>query len=423
MQRQEQLFLVFGAVTLLAAKESLGAGFDLPDQDAFAIGRGMAVVATADNPSAIYYNPAGITQLEGNHFRAGLYGLALEPSYSPSAPRSGSYDNQAVLHATPQFYYTYTPETGLVSYGFGAYVPYGLGLRWPQDTGFRTVGTESSLSYFTMNPVVALKVLPNLSIGAGITVNYAQIDLQQGLFSPNLGTDGFRFKGDGWDVGYNLGVLWKPHEKISLGATFRSSTSVSLRGRTEFYNNTPILPVPGGGTFPMQRVDASAGFPFPLKTILGVSYRPTPKWNIEFDADYTDWNAVGTVNVKQDTAFPPFLPKTIPIVLNWASSWYYEFGATRYLEKGWRVSAGYIYNENSVPDAHYTPLVADQDRHFLSVGLGRVGKRWDFDVGYQFGFSATRTVTGSAASGIGQTADGRYDFISHALAASVELHF
>ena len=48
-------------------------GFRLPDQDAFATARGEAFVATADNASAIYYNPAGITQLAGTIFAAGFF--------------------------------------------------------------------------------------------------------------------------------------------------------------------------------------------------------------------------------------------------------------------------------------------------------------------------------------------------------------
>src|SRR5271169_3872836 len=78
-------------------------GFGLPDQDAFATARGEAFTATADNPSAIYYNPAGITQLEGNNFRGGIYGIYLNPSYSPTngASNSGktyhSSDNYAVI--------------------------------------------------------------------------------------------------------------------------------------------------------------------------------------------------------------------------------------------------------------------------------------------------------------------------------------
>src|SRR5512141_2677713 len=57
-------------------------GFRLPNQDPEAIARGNAFVATADNPSAIYYNPAGITQLEGNNLRAGIYFVSAGIDYT-----------------------------------------------------------------------------------------------------------------------------------------------------------------------------------------------------------------------------------------------------------------------------------------------------------------------------------------------------
>ena len=70
---------------------------------------------------------------------------------------------------------------------------------------------------------------------------------------------------------------------------------------------------------------------------------------------------------------------------------------------------------------YYNP--ADLDRHFLSVGFGHKGERFDFDVAYQFGYGPDRRVSGSAPSATGQTADGTYNFISHALSVSVSWHF
>jgi long-chain fatty acid transport protein len=401
------------SITLLSlvAASAQAAGVDLPDQDAFAIGRGMAFVATANNPSAIYYNPAGLSQLTGNNLRAGIYGLYLDPSYTP--PGGGqSFDNQYKLHGIPQFFYSYGKTNFPVSFGLGLYSPFGLSEKWPQNTGFRSVATQGALTAFTINPVVALKLLPSFSMGGGVTINYVHVDLQQGL-TPIPNNDLFEFKGSGWDVGYNLGLLWQPYEKISFGATFRSATTVNLNGQTKTELNSVL---------PTTSIGANADFPFPLKTIFGVSYRPTKKWNLEVDADYTGCDVVKTVTVHQ--AGPnPLLPQNVPLTLDWESSWYYEFGVTRYFDNHWYVSAGYIYNENSVPDAHYSPLVADLNRHFFSIGTGFTGKRFDFDIAYQFGYGPTRTVSGSALSAAGQTADGNYGFISHAVAASVEMHF
>src|ERR1022692_2242106 len=215
MNRRETFKLLAAAVLGGVPWTVLANGMRLASQDAFASARGEAFVATADNPSAIYYNPAGIAQLDGNNFRAGLYEIYLDPSYKPpsSAANSGqTYYDQKNFATVPQFFYTYTPEELPVSFGVGIYSPYGLGVSWPQDTGFRSVATRGSLTYLTANPVVALKLAPNFSIAGGVTVNYANTDLEQGLRRNEIPSlpDYFHFRGDGWSVGYNLGVLWQP---------------------------------------------------------------------------------------------------------------------------------------------------------------------------------------------------------------------
>jgi long-chain fatty acid transport protein len=399
----------------LATTHALATGFRLPDQDAFATARGEAFAATADNPSAIYYNPAGLTQLQGHNLRGGVYLLNLRSSYESAG--GASFDNRKDLHGVPQLFYSYGATTLPLSFGLGFYSPFGLSSEWPDDTGFRTVATKGRLTYMTINPVVAWRIFDSLSLAGGVMLNYADIDLQRGIAWPMQPFDNFAFKGDGWDVGYNLGLLWRAHEKLAFGITFRSSTEVNLEGRTQFRNDVP-LPIPGGPVipaFPEQRVPAQTDFPFPLKAVFGVSYRPTPAWNFEFNADFTDWSRLRTIVIRQAAPFPPLFPQDITYPLNWESSWYYEFGGTRYFNNGWSVSAGYIFNENSVPDQFYTPLVADLDRHFFSVGTGFKGKSFNFDAAYQFGYGPTRTVTGSIPSATGQTADGEYEFLSHAV--------
>ncbi len=412
-----------GLLTLVIFANStatlLADGFRLPDQDAFATARGEAFAATADNASAIYYNPAGISQLKGGNFRGGIYGIYLPVTYK--SPSGRSFDNEKDLQAVPQLFLTYTPNESRLSYGLGIYAPFGLGFRWPQDTGFRTLAIESQLTYLSINPVVAWRILPNLSVGGGLTANYAKADIRSGLVWPDQSNDQFRFKGDGWGVGYNFGALWRVHEKVSIGVSFRSSTRVNLEGHTEYYNNVALPPVPA---FSNQRVRAETDVSFPLNAVFGISYRPTPKWNFEFDADYTDWSTMDTVTIKQATGFASLLPKDISAALNWQPAWYYKFGGTRYFDNGWSVSAGYIYSENAMPDSHFTPLIDDSARHWLSIGTGFKRRRFDFDIAYQFGIGdGTRTVSGSAPSATGQTADGRYKYLSHAVLVTVGFRF
>src|SRR5437660_5213794 len=94
--KTDRTFLIGLVLTSITGRLSAG-GFRLPDQDAFATARGEAFAATANTAAAIYYNPAGITQLTGNNVRAGIYGIVLEPSFR--SPSGREFDNQDSLHA------------------------------------------------------------------------------------------------------------------------------------------------------------------------------------------------------------------------------------------------------------------------------------------------------------------------------------
>lgn len=422
LKSQHFLKLLVIGLTGLAISKAMANGFALPDQDAFATARGEAVTATADNPSAIYYNPAGITQLDGQNIRAGVYLLDYNMSFKPlsSAPNAGkTYDEKYNFAAIPRFFYTCTPTNVPLSFGLGVYTPFGGKVGWPEDTGFRAVALSGKLDYITINPVIAWKILPSLSVAAGPMVNYVDLNLEQGLKrNAQPLVNYFRFTGNGWSVGYNLGARWQPLEQLSFGATFRSPAKVALNGQTEFESQPTIS---------SSSRSANMDLTFPMSVVGGVSYRPTPKWNLEFDASYTDWSSFGSTTIHQSS--PPFpLRSDIPVALNWEPSWMYEFGATRYFDGGWNVSAGYVFSGNSVPDQNYTPLAADMDRQFVSLGTGYKGEHFSFDIAYQFGWAQPHTVTGSTPSSTpgqiaGQTADGKYGFNSSAISISVGWHF
>lgn len=400
-------------------------GLRVVSQDAFAAARGEAFVATADNPSAIYYNPAGITQLEGSQIRVGANLLYYDPTFQPPPGRinsSNTYHLERRTAAAPQLYFTHSWESSPVTAGVGIYAPYGGAAEWSQDTGFRTVGIEAEMLYVRMNPVLAYKISPTLSVAGGVLLDYSEFKQRQGIRPPYRPFNNyFQFEGDGWTAGWNLGVLWQPHEKLSLGATFRSATQIDYRGNTEVL----LQPV----TNPAFTTGADLSYDFPMTAVLGVSYRPTPQWNLEFNVDYTDWSALDTFTLYQDQQPPSGVQQIIPINLQWQASWMYSLGVTHYLPDGWQLSAGYLFNQNSVPDAYYSPLVADLDRHFVSVGAGHRGESWTFDVTYQLGYGPPHTVTGSQAPSRpsqifgNQNGDGTYEWISHAILISVGKKF
>ncbi|HUL51107.1 MAG TPA: outer membrane protein transport protein [Candidatus Nitrosotalea sp.] len=378
-------------------------GLRIPNQDAEAIGRGNAFAATADNPSALYYNPAGITQLEGQNIQVGLLNyFGINSDYH--SPTGSSSQTDYELVPVPQVYYAFSLKDTPLSFGLGIYAPFGLGLEWPEDTGFRTLSIEGRLNYATINPVIAWKILPTLSVAVGPTFNYSKLKLTRGLFNPVPDTDYFKFDGDDFAFGFNAGILWQPHPKWSFGVNYRSATTVNYEG-TSSYTGLPST-------------TATAQFDFPQIVAGGISFRPTDRWNIEVDLDWTDWSTLKTV-VFKNTPLAPELPFT----LDWQSSFMVEVGATYRFPAGFFISAGYFFSENSTSEEFFTPTVPDTNLHTVSVGGGYKGEHWYWALSGQLITGPWRTVSGSVPSPAGQTADGQYQFLIPTASASIGFHF
>jgi len=412
-------------------------GFRLADMDAFATGRGDAFTATADNPSAIYYNPAGITQLDDLSLRLGGYGIALKSKFKPESEDGKGVQSIDKIQATPSFYLTYHPKKQPVAFGVGVYSPYGLGMEYPDDAQFRTFARKGQIAYLTTNPVVAVQVSRTLSVAAGLTVNHAQTELQQGIAARG---DSFKFKGAGTALGFTLGALWQPLPQHSFGLKYHSAAEHTFSGhssaklsdqqRAEIREgNAQIrrlqhdlgpaaddilrsqgLP-PEGYPEGFPEEDAHADLRFPQFIIVGYSFRPTPDWNFEVNVDWTDWDSLDDVTLHQQTS------PNVVIPFNYDSSFIWEFGATRYFKNGMHLSAGYIYSEASVSESNFSPAVPDSDRHLFTTGVGYKAAGYSFDIAYQLGYGPSRTINNDTV------ADGEYRFLSHAITVSLGYQF
>ncbi len=382
------------AIAACAPVTAFALGLRIPDQDPHAIARGNAFVATADNPSAVFYNPAGITQGEGHQASAGLFTVTMNSQRT--APNGAKIDTEDAVHAVPEFYYTYSTTNFPVAAGLGVYMPYGLGMEWPQNSTFSMLTTKGELEYLTINPVVAWRICPQLSIAAGPTVNIGDTTLE---------SRAYRFSGDDVTPGFNAGIRWQPHEKHSVGLTYRSATTLDFTG--DYQRRLPSY---------LVSPDAHAEIDFPQQIVAGYSFRPTPNWNIEFDIDWTDWDALNTVQLLTSSG-----GLIQPMAFNYTSSFMYEWGVTRYFSEGWSVSGGYMFSENSVPTEYWSPAVPDSDRHIFSVGVGKTYRRFQFDAAYQFAYGPDRDIVGRNTP-LYQI-DGEYRFLSHAIALSVRYNF
>lgn len=381
----------------VASAPARAVAFRVPNQDARAVARGNAFTATADNPSAIYYNPAGLAFLEGTQFRASAYPIWLKVDHESAG--DGRVSTRDQLQGVAQVYFTSTAAGGKLAGGVGLYTPYGLGTLWPDDAPFRALGTKAELMYLAVNPVIAWRPLPALAVAAGPSVDWGRATLRQGI-GPRP-SDQFNFTGTDLGLAATAGFLWRPHRQHSFGLSWRSAGAMTFEGEAE----TRV------GELRFEQ-DATYRLNLPQHVIVGWSFRPTPAWNLEVNVDWTDWHAV-------DTATLGLPGGKTEVPFEWESGFMYQFGLTRTFASGLALSGGYWYGEETVPDARYKPIVPDVALHVVSAGLAWRWGAWDLEAVYQLGLGPTRTVRGSE----GGLADGTYSYLSHALSLAAGRKF
>lgn len=389
---------VAGAGLLGGVDTVWAVGLRLPNQDATAIARGNAFTATADNPSALYYNAAGITQLEGHNIQLGsLFHLGIYADYE--SPEGDRIENDPSLLPVPTIQYTFSPAKLPVAFGLGIYEPFGLSVKWPQDAPFASGGYQGNLTYLTVNPVVAWEIVPSLSVSAGPTFNYSQLSLRQAIPGLGISDAAFKFKGDNWGYGFTCGLLWKPHEKWAFGANYRSASQTEYDGRA---TTVPSPPLPG-------RVGAKSDFEYPQIVMAGISFRPNTNWNFEVDIDWADWRSFDKLSI---SGFPSQK-------LDWHDSFMYEAGVTRYFRNGFYVSVGYFFSEESTSERYFTPLVSDTDLHVAAFGGGFKGEHWSWAMAVQMIAGDWREVDGAANPAV----NGSYRLFMPTYTFTVGYHF
>lgn len=377
--------------TAVTIGTAFGNGFYIPVQAPEATGRGNAWLATADSAAAVYYNAAGLTQLDSPDLVIGAYSVRLGIEAQTAA---GEFENDAMWSLIPQIYGAVPVNDRLVA-GFGLNTPFGLSTDWGAATPFSPIANETELDYLTGWAVLGYKVTDTWSVGGGFGLSYA--DARFAKTAAALG-DFSRFEGDDEALSWTVSTRWQPHEQHSFGAVYRSKSEFDLDGDADALGAAP-------------GEDAELDLITPATVGVGYAYTPCKEWSFEANIEWVNWEELDTATLSKASG-------NVPIAFNWNSNFIYSVGATRYFDNGWSASAGYNFIENSIPDETFNPGVSDANRHWLNFGLGRDWEDFSLHFAYQFAFS-DRDVDGSPFG----LADGTFKSRFHGLMMNCEWRF
>ena len=405
--------LAFLVVLLFASTSAMAGGFRLPEAGAKAMGMGFAFTAQANDPSAIYFNPAGIVQLEGTNVKVGVtYIKENGGTFTGTTPLTGG----ASLSETQKDLDFFVPNAFITrkaspnfAYGVGIFAPFGLGQEYEnRNTSiFRSQITKIDLMTLVVNPTVAWKVNEVLSVGAGIDFMYGKAELARtpvGIdnatgFPANIFNSGL--EGDGTAWGYNFGVLLTPTKQLKIGAAYRSKFDLEIKdGDVDLSNvfsgniNTPLGPLPPRGPSPIGfggpsfHTTGSATLHIPATLDLGVAYI-LDRLTLEVDASWTFWHSWKSLNIdnKDNRAFLPDTssPK------NWDDVVAIYIGGEYRVTDPLALRLGFRWDPTPVPAETMGPELPDADKLYYCAGAGYKVRNWTFDLAYMYVDKKDRT--------------------------------
>ncbi|HEY2955510.1 MAG TPA: outer membrane protein transport protein [Candidatus Eisenbacteria bacterium] len=364
------------------------AGYGIYEQSAAVLGMAGAGTASVHDPSAVFFNPAALMGIEGTRIYGG--GSLLQPftSFAGVAPHPGfgvTEEMKAQQFYPPTAYFTHHFPTGW-ALGLGLNSPFGLGVDWKNPDQFtgRYIVARANLRTISSSLVAAHTLRPNLDIGFGGNLVYANVDLANREFVPKPGGGGGQVEvanvdlTSDWTPGYawNAALSWRPGTRMmwgwiplpgKVGLTYRSRVILHVDG------NVDITQIPTGdgtldavvaGQLPPDQA-ASTVLRLPSIAALGLAWSWGSAWTLESDAVFTEWSTFKDL--------PIYLERTPSanqrIVESYDDSFQFRFGAER---RGtaftWR--AGYYMDQAAAPTESVSPILPDADRQGATLGVG-----------------------------------------------------
>lgn len=371
----------------LAAAPALASGFALREASPGSVGRAFAGEgAIADTAATIWYNPAGMTRLEGFTATAGGHLLLIEsrqfdqgssrtvpggPVPLPTGgPDGGNPFNPVVLVPTA---YGTLQLTDRLTAGIGVNAPFGLRVDYADDWFGRFDSQRSELATYNVQPSLAWKLSDSLSVGGGVSIQYIEAELTNALpnLSPLLADGQARIKGDDISLGWNLGVL-VGSGSTRLGIHYRSRVRHQLKGSFE----TSGLAGPLAGS--NRRVDARAPITLPDSLSVSATVAPAPGVRLLGTVEWTNWSLFDAIRVQDAEGGAISTSEQA-----YRDSWSVHLGGEVDLSDRWTVRAGLARDSTPTVDAFRSSRVPDGDRTWLTAGgTIRLGDSMDVRLSY-----------------------------------------
>jgi len=385
-----------GILVIATAQANAGA-FAIREQSTYGQGTSFAGVAAGGSPSSMFWNPATMTQFKGIVSENGFSVIVPKASQTPQAGTTptllpfGGVSNSAETGAVPNGYTTYQISPNLWL-GLSINAPFALSVSTPETWAGRNYSGDSTIRSYNATPSIAYRINDWISIGAGVQIQYMNVNFTQGLTLP--GQD-LTLKGRGYGFGGTAGVTLTPTPTTSIGLGYRSQIDQNIQG-------TMLLPVGAAFNVPFSTPGSvETTLKLPDIVSLGIRQQVGLQWTVMGTVEWANWSRIGTVTVNQLNGAPALVGTNVfRVPFQYDDGWFFSAGAEYRWNERLTLRGGVGYEISPITDQVRTPRLPDNDRFWASMGLSwKVAPFMRFDLAYTHLWIKDPNVNITAASG------------------------
>ncbi|MBM5570461.1 MULTISPECIES: OmpP1/FadL family transporter [Deefgea] len=370
---------VIGAGSLMLGSASvMASGYHFGTQSASNQGVANSGAAEVMDASTIFYNPAGLSRLEGAQVSGVLNVIMPDGEYTNIKSTTatgktitgGNGGNFGVTTAVPHMYGSYQINDKM-TVGVGLFVPFGSHTDYENDWVGRYQTLESEIKTINLNPSISYKVNDTVALGAGLSAQYIEGTLSKALdlgaaansaLSGNKAYDGkSEVKGDDIGYGYNFGALFTISDATRVGLAYRSKIRHTLEGDLKFTVPAALQPTAIGRS--LKNTSAKLNVETPESFSINGFHQFTPEWAMTADYTWTGHSRFDEIRIqatgRTDTV----------TVTNWRDTNRYSVGAIYTPNASWVFRAGLAYDQS--PESNEAERIAsipDSDRIWYALG-------------------------------------------------------
>ncbi|GAB3252451.1 OmpP1/FadL family transporter [Chitinimonas naiadis] len=455
--KYKYLPLLVSAALGLMAVQTQAAGYRFGSQSVAGQGNADANGAQADDASAVFYNPAGLSRLKGTQFSAGATLVLPESSYTDNGSKrftgtqtgGGAPKEDYVPHdvTAPSMYFS-TPINDQLTFGVGMFVPYGTKLNYGNNWAGRYALSDIKLESVDINPSMAFKLDEHHSFGFGVTAEFMKASLGQAVDVPGSvmalnGTptsaalikqivalggnpaalanvhDGHgENNGKDWGYGFNLGYMYQLDKDTRFGLAYRSAISHKLKGDTvwDFSSVTSDQVVNKVLAAASHKVNSGAQVDLKTPETLSANayHQINDQWAAMADITWTRNSRLQDLHIQ----FPGTTEGDEVIRQQWKNTYRVSLGANYRFSDSLLLRSGLSFDQSPVRGPELThPALPDSDRVWYSIGANyKINAQSSVDVAYSYvdfkdaniSYTNQCNPLATTCTGNGETTNGTY---------------